>query len=396
MDIESRRSCTMCFQRASSFVTAFSLVEVLVTVAVIVALLIVVVSMTEQTGSVWRRTTGKIEEFRDARNAFETLTTRLSQATLNTYWDYDSSTLPKAYVRKSELRFISGPASSYLGDGPNGTRVTHCVFFHALFGSIDETQGVAAANSAYRGLEGLLNVWGYYVELNSDGPLRPSFLAGTPNSPPARYRFRLMEFRQSSDQMVTYNRTSGMDPTVAYGRSAAIGYQGTDWFRPAANATNGPCRVVAENIVALLIVPRLSKADEQALPAGLRSTNPDYSPLSPNYAYDSSLTMNPGQSGASPFTNPKCQLPPVLQVTLVAIDEASATRLNLTASSTDLFNVSNKFSDTARFTTDLAIASLSNSTASLENSLVSKKVNYRVFTTSVPIRSAKWSRDETN
>lgn len=385
----------MRFQEIISLSPGFSLIEVLVSIAVIASLLIVFVSMTEQTGSIWRGTTGKIEEFRDARNAFETLTNRLSQATLNTYWDYDSATLPTAYVRRSELRFVSGPASTYLGDGPNGTRVTHCVFFHALFGSVDGTQGATGANSAYRGLEGLLNVWGYYVELNSDTVLRPGFLVAGPHSPPPRYRFRLMEFRQSSEQMATYNRTSGLDPT-AYGKAAAIGYQGTDWYRTAANATAAPSRVVAENIIALIITPRLSKADEQALPAALRSANPDYSPLAPNYAYDSAQTMNPGQPGVSPFTNPKSQLPPVLQVTLVAIDEASATRLNLTAASTDLFGVSYKFNDTARYTTDLAIDPSGNSAASLANSLNARKLNYRVFTTSVPIRSAKWSRDETN
>ncbi len=346
-DIRTPRTSRMDSRHFTASSSAFSLVEVLVTVAVIVALLIIMVSMTDQAASTWRRTTGKIEEFREARDAFETLTTRISQATLNTYWDYNSTTLPTAYERRSELRFISGPVSGYLGDGPNGTRVTHCVFFHALFGSVDGTQGAIGANSAYHGLEGLLNVWGYFVELNSDDAFRPGFLNTAPNALPPKYRFRLMEFRQSSEQLATYNHTSGLDPNSSV-KAAAIGYQGTDWYKAAANGSSAPCRVVAENIVSLIIVPRLSKADEQALPAGLGSSNPDYSPLAPNYAYDSSLTMNPGQPGPSALTNPKCQLPPVLQVTLVAIDEVSAARLNLTATSTDLFNVSNKFSSTAR------------------------------------------------
>lgn len=363
--------------------SGFSLVEVLVSTAVIVALLVIVVSMTEQASSIWRGTTGKIEQFRGARNAFETLTTRISQATLNTYWDYNSPTQPTAYERRSELRFVSGPSSRFLGDGENGTRVTHCVFFHALLGS------AASESSDTYGLEGLLNVWGYFVELNSDRDSRPSFLNTVPQAPPLRYRFRLMEFRQPPEQMTTYNLTSGLDTTVS-GRSAAIGYQGTEWFRAAANSSTAPCRAVAENIIALIITPRLSKADEQALPAGMKSSSPDYSPLAPNYAYDSSLAMSPGQTSTSALTDSKCQLPPVLQITLVAIDEASAERLQLTPASTDIFNLSRKFQTTARSTADLS----GSDGTSLEETLIARKVNYRVFTTSVPIRAAKWSRDQ--
>jgi uncharacterized protein (TIGR02599 family) len=204
-----------------------------------------------------------------------------------------------------------------------------------------------------------------------------------------------MEFRQSSEQLATYGRTSGLDPNSP-GNAAAIGYQGTDWYETAANSSAAPCRVMADNIIALIIIPRLSKADEQALPSGLRSSNPDYSPLAPNYAYDSSLTMNPGQPSSSALTNPKCQLPPVLQVTLVAIDEASAIRLNLNSASANVFAVNDKFAATAQYTGDLTVNPHGNNNASLENALIAKKVNYRIFTTSVPIRAAKWSRNEIN
>jgi len=374
---------------------AFSLIEVLVATTVIIAIMLILLSVTQQTSSIWTRTTGEIEQFRDARDAFDTLTTRISQATLNTYWDYNSATLPTAYERKSELRFISGPSGNYLGAGQNGPRVTHCVFFHALFGSVDSTRGVAGTNSAYSGLDGLLNVWGYFVELSSDAIFRPSFLASSANAPALKYRFRLMEFRQSSEQLATYGRTSGLDPNSP-GNAAAIGYQGTDWYETAANSSAAPCRVMADNIIALIIIPRLSKADEQALPSGLRSSNPDYSPLAPNYAYDSSLTMNPGQPSSSALTNPKCQLPPVLQVTLVAIDEASAIRLNLNSASANVFAVNDKFAATAQYTGDLTVNPHGNNNASLENALIAKKVNYRIFTTSVPIRAAKWSRNEIN
>ena len=374
---------------------AFTLVELLVSTAVISALALILVSITGQTSSVWRNTAGKVEQFRESRDAFDTLTTRISQATLNTYWDYDSATLPTTYQRRSELRFVSGPSAVFLGNGPNGSRVTHCLFFHALLGVVDNSQGASGSNSGYQGLENLLNAWGYYLEFGNDTALRPAFLATLANPPPPKYRFRLMEFRQSSEQLLTYRYTSGLDPS-GNGKAAAIGYQGAEWYKTAVNSAAPPSRTIAENIIALIITPRLSKEDEMALPAGPNSSNPDYSPLAPNYSYDSSLTMNPGQPSSIPATNPRSQLPPLLQVTMVAIDETSAVRLNLAAASADIFNVSTKFTSTLQYTADLAANSSGNSKSSLENSLIAKKVNYRVFTTNIPIRAAKWSRNEVN
>lgn len=371
---------------------AFTIVEILVAITIIAAVAAILLSLVSQTGSIWRYTTSRAEQFRESRDAFETLALRISQATLNTYWDYNSTTLPTAYERRSELRFVSGPAGQYLGNNGAVTRVTHCIFFHAPFGAVDSPQG---ANAGLGGLDNLLNVWGYYVEFNDDSALRPVFLSGTSKVCPPRYRFRLMEFRQSSEQMKTYFYTSGLNPKDVT-KAASISYQGTDWYRPSANQTTPPCRVLAENIVALIITPRLSKQDEQSLPANFQSSNPDYSPLAPSYSYDSSLTMNPGQSMSTPMTNPRSQLPPVLQITLVAIDEVSADRLNLNAASSNVFGVSGKFTATANYSTDLFVNPQASGASSLENTLVAKKMNYRIFTTSVAIRAAKWSRNEVN
>jgi hypothetical protein len=89
---------------------------------------------------------------------------------------------------------------------------------------------------------------------------------------------------------------------------------------------NPPTRSIAENIVALIIRPRLSKNDEDyynsiGMPWMLCS----------DYVYDSTQTINPGPyaSGASTAQiNPKNQLPPIVNVTMVAIDERSARRLD--------------------------------------------------------------------
>lgn len=364
----------------------FTLIEVMLSTAIISLLLLVLVSITSQTAATWRYTTGKIEQFRESRAAFESITTKISQATLNTYWDYgyDGAGLPTRYERRSELRFNSGPASVLIGNAASGTRVTHAVFFHAPIGIVGSTY------PQYHGLEGLLNVWGYYLELNSDKDFRPSFVDSATPPPPLRYRFRLMECMQPSENLRTYGYTSG----VVGGKPVAATYAGKEWFKNSVNASPNPSRPVAENIVALILTPRLSKRDEEEVKGG--TSEIDSSPLAPKYVYDSSLTKNDGQTGTDARINPKNQLPPVIQVTMVAIDETSASRLNLSAASGDVFKLNTKFTDTSKFTTDLVANPGAGADASLENSLINKRANYRVFTTNIPIRAAKWSRDQVN
>src|SRR6185369_7334797 len=75
----------------------FTLVEMLVSATITVVLAGIMFAILSQTSRVVGRTVGKVEEFREARNAFEAVSTRLAQATLNTYIDYDSATSPTKY-----------------------------------------------------------------------------------------------------------------------------------------------------------------------------------------------------------------------------------------------------------------------------------------------------------
>src|SRR4030095_7810548 len=99
------------------------------------------------------------------------------------------------------------------------------------------------------------------------------------------------------------------------------------------------------------------------------------SPLAPDYRYDSTKSNTKAQ------LNPKNQLPPVVQVTMVAIDEKSANLLTLDESKWDLFGVSGKFKQTKDFSNDLL--SQGPGGTSLESELIKRKVAYRVFTTNV-------------
>lgn len=349
---------------------AFTLVELLVSTTVVSLLVLLLAKMTDETSAVWRRTTGRVEQFREARAGFEAMTTRLAQATLNTYWDYEFEKgdikklkAPIKYSRRSELRFISGPAEQVLG---SGGRPTHCVFFQAPLGITEEPK--------YKGFENLLSSWGYFVEFGDDQASRPLFLR---NEVPLRHRFRLKELWQPAEANTIYKFTSGPGKRADASR---------DWFINAVAPASPNVHVLAENVIALVITPRLAPGDEKDLKS---PTDPYSSPLAPDYLYDSA----PSDKPYGKEVNPIHQLPPLLQVTMVAIDEASALRLNLTEASSDLFRLKDKFRDTSKYGKDLLVGGASES---LEDTLIKSRINYRVFSTNVIIRGAKWSREQSN
>ena len=98
---------SLLFSRARAFRSSagFTLIEVLVASAVIVTLTVFLLNATDQAGQVFKNTSGKIEQFREARIAYESITRRLSEATLNTYWDYNYRTeggvkIPESFGRQ--------------------------------------------------------------------------------------------------------------------------------------------------------------------------------------------------------------------------------------------------------------------------------------------------------
>ncbi len=352
----------MRMPRTRRYSAAFTLVEVLVAATILVVMVGFMIVVMDQTTRIWSGSSAKVEQFREARSAFERVSTRLSQATLNTYWAYDDDKKPTRYLRQSELRFIAGSAPGLLGStGPGDTsaRVAHTVFFNAPLG--------ITANVNYTGLENALNTIGYFVELGDDSAQRPDFMKSMVDAIPLRWRFRLMEFSQPTENFSLYQWTSG---TPGFDTSA-LG----EWYKTDVNNEAVLKRVVAENVIAFVVTPRLAKAEEILL-----QTNPTHSPLAPFYSYDSTST------NADRQLNPKNQLPPVVQLTMVAVDEKSAARLGLSsAGNSDVFGISTLFSDTKEFASDLA---------TLEKTLATKRVRYRVFTTNVQIRAAKWSREQ--
>ncbi len=348
----------------------FTMVEMMVSTAVLALLVVLMVGITSQANQIWRRASGKVEQFRETRAAFEAMTTRLAQATLNTYWDYDNPVNPTRYDRRSDLRFISGPANDILGGGGARPRLTHSVFFQAPLGEVE--------NAKYHGFENLLCTWGYYLEYGDDLAFRPEFL--TDSIVPRRYRHRLMELRQPAEQNRIYSRTSGLAGSLLRART----YVGKEWYQESLSGSNAPVRVAAENVIALIITPRLGREDEKEF-----NETGDRSPLAPDYLYDSSPVI--GGSARDERLNPVGQLPPLLQVTMVAIDEISAQRLSLSESTPDPFDLESRFRSSGDYSKDLL---LSGDSGSLENQLIKRGTSYRIFSTNVVIRGAKWSREQ--
>ncbi len=330
------------FQRAS-----FTLVELLVAMAVFLVLMVVLAGFLSQASKLWSTNVQQAEEFQSARFAFQGMTQKLSQATLNTYWDYNSTTSPTTYIRQSDLQFTSGLATNLLvGTGYATSVSTHAVFFTAPLGMTQDT--------SKRSLVGLLNAVGYFI---SFGQLPQSSLI----SSPAPYRYALYEFFQPTENLQIYSAFYQTFSTAWF----------TNYFTSPPPA-NPPYHVFAPNVVALILRP-----DD-----GTYNTA-----LAPAYFYDSKSGSTSPTSGS--YTAPTTtsvtfnQLPPVVHVTMVAIDEPSATRLaQQYGSSAPPLLASSPFASQANFATDLGM---------LTNSLGIRHLNYHIFNADVPIRSAKWS-----
>ena len=84
-----------------------------------------------------------------------------------------------------------------------------------------------------------------------------------------------------------------------------------DWFQAPLASNSPPVGILAENVLAIVILPKLSKADEvEATSKGKTST------LAPDFEYDTRKVTTEGLTDH--------QLSPVVEVIMVAIDEISA------------------------------------------------------------------------
>ena len=142
--------------------------------------------------------------------------------------------------------------------------------------------------------------------------------------------------------------------------------------------------MLAENVVALIILPKLSPGDQAA------GSYTDSS-LAPNYTYDSTL---PGAGSTDPNLDSQTQLPPLVTVTIVAVDETSYSRFQGTSTAMPTNLTPNSLFQNAGDTKDATNAGFARDLQTLEGNLQVDHLSYRVFTTDVSIKSAKWSRSQ--
>jgi len=353
----------------------------LAAVTVLVILLGIIAAVTQGTTVAVHQASGKMSTYAAARAAFNTITAKLGQATLNTYLDYygtssgsavlsvrtaatASTFIPTTYGRVSDLQFIVRQNSdSGLGQE---------VYF--------QCPEAYSTTAAYQATQGLLNACGYYVQYDGNVNYRPTLIVFGGVS--TKYRYRLMQAIQPTELLQIYATSASSDATSPGPTSDT-----TTWLKNIANtgsgkgATLAPLALpLADNIIALVIWPRASQElDANIIPAP--------TPLAPNYTYDSQASVSPTGTPPSQLLTAN-QLPPIVQVTMVAIDEASATRLSATATPPAAPTIietalSGKFTNVANYSTDLS---------ALEASLAANHIEFEVLNSTVVMRESKWSQ----
>jgi uncharacterized protein (TIGR02599 family) len=395
----------------------FTLVEIMVATVIMVILMGIIFQLTASMADIWRSTAGKIGAFQGARAGFDALSRGLEQATLMTYLDYvnDDSIpqprsagattfVPKTYARASELHFVSGPSRELVpGANANNTQ-GHAVFFQAPLGVVNDT-------AIFGELNEVLNAVGFYVEYTDDKGIWPNFIQGIMGSS-MRYRFRLMQWIQPSEQFRVYQSTKPVGVAYSYNR---------DWFVsgiPNIGSTSvapGQVRprMIAENIIAIFIRPRFSAADEDLLDDGLINDSATGGRLAPSYRYDSRSWSASGFPSAGPVnlrtavvpgTSPplrlvdlmRNQLPPLLDLVVVAIDPKDADRLCRQESIPDVLRIpANTFDQrSATNAADFLFqpdGSGQSDVEKYEAQLGAAGVNFRSFKSTLTIKGAKWS-----
>ncbi len=339
----------------------FTLIEVGLSMAILSVIMLVCVQVLDQTQRTWKRGVANIEQFREARMAFESITQNVRQALLNPYLAYrynngptptvpdSKKQVPQGYIRQSELQFIAGQAKELLGSGENTALSGHAMFFQARLGLSDR--------EGYESLSKLLCGRGYFVMHGTDEAFRPAHV------PEERSRFRLWEYRPTAETNTVYTAEKGQ-----WFKDATTG------IITAAESVAKPAysRPIAENIIALIISPQVTDQD-----AKLKKTDPWW--IAPNYNYDSTALTNVSLNSEQGTQH---MLPPRVVVTLVAIDEASARKLSEQfPDGMPQLIPENAFTKRESMTADMQ---------ALEKNMKEKQLNYRVFSSTITMRNSKW------
>ena len=381
---------------------AFTLVELLVSITFLVILMLVVTQVIGIVQRTWVRANSRVSQFREARQAFDLITNNLSQATLNTYWTTNLTTITtdklggtiqaptKGYQRQSELHFICGPTAQVLPAAGGNNYPGHAVFFQAPLGVVNLVPATGdMVNTA--NMVNLLCGRGYFVEWGSDKTFRPKFLNQQPYSTtvPERNRLRLMEYSPTAEMNDIYSSAFRDNPSSIkqWYQDSTIGVMASEVQQNNADTItkHSFTRPVAENILAVIISPQTENT------ATTGNLSKDVLTIAPNYLYDSSQ-LGTTVSSSNP-QGTQHLLPPILRITMIALDERSgeflSSQLNSTVRDSVLQGMSNLFQSATSYTSDLE--GTPESAGKVKNLLLGAKLNYRVYTTTIALKQGRWS-----
>jgi uncharacterized protein (TIGR02599 family) len=388
---------------------AFTLIELLSSIAVLALMMTMVFQMLDQTQKTYSNAKGIISSYKEARDGIEAINRNMSQAVMNTYTGYRSVRgVPSSFEEKSDLHFISGQVSELLGNIGSESRVTHAVFFQAPLG-FQTIQGKLSEGSSivdlYSGMDALLNSWGYFVEYGSDKDYRPQFLNQYSPEVEEKLRFRLIEFRQPAEVTTVYqykleDRPLGTAKNVLreWFNKGTFSANDSSNYDPLANSGKvRTTRPVADNVVAMIVSPRLPdssviKTGSASLAFNAAEGFQKATDIAPAYFYDtrafqSLATSATASAIGNPVTFSRHRLPPLVRVTLVAVDEIDFNRFNANredqSSLPFLENGNGLFENVNSYAKDLE---------ALTETLTQLKVRNRIFTTDVRIRASNMNK----
>lgn len=336
---------------------AFTLVELLAATAVFILLLGIILAVTDSVSATIRHATAGIEAQSASRTGFDLLNRNLSQATLNPYWDYDNPLAPTVYLRQSDLQFVIRQNTQNPAYGQE-------VYFVA--------PEAYSKDANLRSTRGLMNACSAFVQFGGSKPFQPAGISGE------KFRYRLMVGQQPTEDLTVFAkpaRTSGQTD-AAYRSSVQDYWNQAAWLNAISNTTTSsqtsPVTPLIDNVIAFIVWPRLPSTED-----------PDGEQLTPDgtFSYNS---QNNAMTTPQPIT--ANQLPPVVDVTMVVISEASASRLDRGASTPPQeieAALAGKFSRVKNYQTDLN---------ALSKALSDKGIDFKIFSTAVPLRESRWSR----
>lgn len=357
----------------------FSLLEILVSTAILGLVLIAIGEAMSTMQNTWVRVRAKADVYRPLRAASDTMNRRVSMATLNSRWEVDEEALKlsqERQVRESDLHFLCGPALDLVGRG--GNLVGHGMFFQAPFG-VDDDQRSNQGPDKHDRLAHALNAWGYFIEYGPDSGQRPNFMTDLGDRFPPRRRFRLMEYRQPTDELELFRPESGGNgrPKIA---SATTKGEIRGWLETPLSGRSAERRhvsVLAENIVALVVRPL----------SGGELLSPDQNDreqydLAPEGEYDSRRFQ--WDNASAEAERSRHRLPPALEITLVATNEESWARLidsQVEIAASQIRNaVNGRFQDPDVYEGDLK---------SLTEVLDKARIDHRVLRSVVPMAEGR-------